>query len=143
MTGSSNTPVGLTKDSGWQVGARRTLSISAIQLWERLLSPEGQRVWLGEVGALDFKLGAEYLLSDGTRGKLKTLKDRSHVRLTWQPDGWSRASTLQIRVIPKDERSILALHQEHLPDAATRQDRKQFFSEVLDQFEAWARKADS
>jgi hypothetical protein len=136
-------PIGLTRNTGWQIGARRTHAISSIKLWEHLLSPEGQRIWLGEVGALDFTSGGEYHLSDGTRGKLTTLRDRSHFRLTWQPSGWTQPSVLQIRVVPKGDRSVLALHQEHLPDQQVRQDRREAFLRILDDFEAWARGKDS
>jgi hypothetical protein len=55
--------------------------------------------------------------------------------MTWQPYGWTRASTIQIRVLPKGDSTMIAFHQEHLPDAEAREQRREHFKNVLDALE--------
>jgi len=61
-------------------------------------------------------------------------------RNEWQPLGWDRASTLQLRAIPKGDRAAIAFHQEHLPGAKEREERRTFFTSVLDDSYPSARK---
>lgn len=128
-------PTGLTKDAGWQIGARRTLPIEHQEAWQLLISAEGLGLWLGKAAEFELAAGSPYQLEDGTRGEMRVVKPGSHLRLTWQPAGWDRASTLQVRTIAKGDRTVIVFHQEHLPSEASRQDRRQFFHDVLDQLE--------
>jgi len=129
-------PVGLTKDAGWQIGARRTMDVPPERLWNFILSPEGLREWLGEVDAFIWIEKAPYNLPDGTHGEVRIYKPHSHVRLTWHPPAYPRASTIQVRVIPKGDRSVLVFHQENLPDQLARENRRAFFQKVLDMIES-------
>jgi uncharacterized protein YndB with AHSA1/START domain len=127
--------VGLTKDTGYQIGARRTLQVGLDEAWRLVTSPEGMGVWLGEAEALDFTPGAAYRLADGAAGEIRVFKPGSHLRLTWQPSGWPRASTIQVRVIPSRGKTVIAFHQEHLPDGQAREARRAHFSAALDALE--------
>jgi uncharacterized protein YndB with AHSA1/START domain len=135
MTEQSKRPTGLTKDVGYQIGVRRTLPIQHEDAWRLLTSDQGVRLWLGVTSDLDLAKGAEYQLPDGTTGRLSTLSPGSHLRITWQPPGWPRASTIQLRVIPKGERTVVAFHQEHLPGPMGREERRAHYRRVLDELE--------
>ena len=128
-------PVGLTKDVGWQIGVRRILDVHFDQLWNFIISTEGLQIWLGKVDGFTWAVKASYELPDGTHGEVRVYKPYSHARLTWHPPAYLRASTIQVRVIPKGNRSVLAFHQEHLPDQKAREDRRMFFKKVLDEVE--------
>lgn len=135
MPENNEKPVGLTKDTGFQVGVRRTLPISLEAAWDLLLSPRGLHVWLGEPITMRLANGARYKLADGSDGQIRVLSPGSHIRLTWDPGNWPRASTIQARVIPAGDRTVIAFHQEHLPDQEARQARHEFFTNALDELE--------
>jgi hypothetical protein len=93
------------------------------------------RLWLGMLSALDLAEGADCQLPDGTKGHLRILSLGTHLRITWQPPGWRRASTTQLRVIPKGERTVVAFHQEHLLGPMEREKRRTHYRTVLDELE--------
>ena len=134
-TDKTTRPVGLTKDVGWEVGARRTFPIQLEAAWRLITTPEGLNTWLGSPkGDLGSK-GDQYTLPDGTTGAIRVFKPNSHLRLTWYPPGWPRASTIQVRVVPSGEKTVIAFHQEHLPGPEEREERRVFFKNALDQLE--------
>jgi uncharacterized protein YndB with AHSA1/START domain len=124
-------PVGLTKDAGYQIGARRTLQASHARIWELVFSAEGLNLWLGAQDDIHLEPGHAYTLADGTQGEVRVVKPGSHVRLTWKPPEYPRASIIQVRVIDKGDNSVVAFHQEHLPDAYARDSRHAHFMKVL------------
>ena len=132
---SGGREVGRTRDAGWQVGARRTLPVSVADAWRLITSPDGVRAWLGDGARVTFERGHEYALADGSAGAVRVVEPESHVRLTWQPQGWPRPSTIQVRVIPAGERTTISFHQEQMPDAAARQERRAHFAAALDVLE--------
>ena len=97
-------------------------------------SPQGRKVWLGEVKRMRWAKGAEYLLPDGTTGEVRVYVKDSHLRLTWKPPGWERPSTIQVRAIPSGEWTVVAFHQEHLPNARARAQRRMVFAAALEEF---------
>jgi uncharacterized protein YndB with AHSA1/START domain len=127
--------VGKTNDVGYQIGVRRTVNVSQEEAWELLTSPGGIRLWLGSTGPINLTKGSAYEMEDGTSGELRIFKANSHLRITWEPPGWPRSSTIQIRVIPKDKRSVVAFHQERIPGPKEREERRAFFRNVLDELE--------
>jgi uncharacterized protein YndB with AHSA1/START domain len=129
-------PTGLTKGAGWQVGARRTFEIKLQQAWDMLTSPEGVKIWLGDSPGIEFKKGARYKTLQGTSGVMRVVNPGNHLRLTWQSSGWSNASTLQVRLIPNGEKTVISFHQEKLLDASQRQSMRQHWLGVLDQIQA-------
>ncbi len=125
-------PVGITKDAGWQIGARRTFPIELETAWRLLVSPEGLQTWLGAPTGQFQEKGGRYELADGTSGEIRVYKPNSHLRLTWHPPGWPRPATIQVRVIPSGEKTVIAFHQEQMPGPEARETRRTFFKNALD-----------
>ncbi len=124
--------VGQTRDVGFQIGVRRTLAVPLQTAWRLLTSPEGARVWLGEPPPAAFTPATSYRLEDGAHGEVRVCKENSHLRLTWRPAGWPRPSTIQVRVVPSGEKTVISFHQEHLPGPAEREERREFFALALE-----------
>lgn len=124
--------LGQTADGAWQVGVRRTLPLSMDTAWRLLTSPAGVRAWLGDVPSLALEKGAAYATADGAAGTVRVVNPGSHLRLTWQPPGWARPSTIQVRVMPSGERTVLSFHEERLPSADEREARRRHFEAALD-----------
>jgi uncharacterized protein YndB with AHSA1/START domain len=127
--------VGRTRDAGYQVGIRRTLPIGVDDAWRLVTSGDGVRAWLGDGEPVELAPGREYALADGSGGMVRVVEPGSHLRLTWLPDGWPRSSTIQVRVIAAARGTTIALHQEHLPSAAARTERRAHFAAALDALE--------
>jgi hypothetical protein len=127
-------PVGLTKDTGWQIGVRRTLAVNSQRLWDFMTSTKGIQLWLGPGEIFSFMEGVVYQLEDGTTGELRVIQTHSHWRITRRPPDptYDRPSTMQIRVIPKGEKTILAFHEEHLPTEDQREARKVHYLGVVE-----------
>lgn len=130
--------VGLTRAAGFQVGVRRTLPIGTAAAWRLVTAGEGLRAWLGDdVGEVE--RGRALTLADGTEVEFRVVEPGSHLRAGWRPPAWRRTSTVQVRVIPAGERTTIAFHHEHLPDAAAREARRARFAAALDALEALVR----
>ncbi len=128
--------VGQTEGTGFQIGVQRTLPISADDAWRLLTSAEGVRGWLGGAPKLRWEKGEAYRLEDRAAGEVRVFNPGSHLRITWQPEGWPRPSTLQVRVIPSgDRKTVISFHQEHLPGPAEREERRRFLACALDALE--------
>jgi uncharacterized protein YndB with AHSA1/START domain len=132
MTELTARPVGLTQDTGFQIGARRTFPLPPEDAWRFLTSAEGVRLWLGDAPGFLPAKGARFQLEDGTSGEVTTFVAGSHLRMTFQPPGWPRASIVQIRVIAKGERCVVAFHQEHLPGPSERAQCSLHYATVLE-----------
>lgn len=133
--------LGQTAATGFEVGVRRTLPIPPDEAWQLLTSPEGVRAWLGGAPPLKWEKGETYTLQDGSSGEVRVFNPGRHMRITWQPAGWPRASTLQVRAMPSGEgKTVISFHQEHLPGAAERDERRQFFAAALDALERQVKK---
>lgn len=130
--------VGRTRDAGFEVGVRRTLPIDPETAWRLVTSHEGMGAWLGDGARVELAPGREYALADGSEGMVRVVERGSHLRVTWLPGGWPRPSTIQLRVIPAASGTTIALHQEHLPNAVARQERRAHFAAALDALEQLA-----
>ena len=133
MNTANERETGLTKDSGWQAGVRRTLPVKPEAAWDFLLSPDAVRIWLGAAPTLPLAHGAEFKLKDGTRCKITILKPGSHIRMQWQPANYPKPAVLQVRVIPAASGTTFSFHQENLPDADARQQRIAFYENALEE----------
>ncbi len=134
MNETRQNPSGLTKDSGWQVGLRKTIPYPHTRVWDLLVSEEGINTWLGIGKPIEMKKGVKYLLQNGTRGEIRVIMPLSHFRITRHPVdvSYTRASTIQVRVLEKDERTILVFHEEHLPNQKEREKRWTYFHRVME-----------
>jgi uncharacterized protein YndB with AHSA1/START domain len=131
--------VGRTADAGWQVGVRRTLPFSEERIWAVLLAPEGLQAWLG--GPAEIAEGTPYTLENGTSGRIGVYKPWSHIRLTWQPEGWAQPSTLQVRVIPAKTGTTLSFHHEQLRGETERTAMKARWERVIERLAAMLQRA--
>lgn len=130
--------VGETADAGFQVGVQRTVAMSSDEAWAWLTTGAGRDAWLGRTEALPLEPGARYRCEDGTTGEVRRVEPGRRVRLTWQPPGWSSASTVQITITPKDDRCTVGFHQERLPDGDAREAMKARWRAVLAELAAQA-----
>ena len=136
MNKNNERPVGKTKAVGWEIGVRKTLAVSHTRAWNLVTSPEGIQAWLGEDPGVELSEGVTYTLGDGTTGEMRVFKPLSHLRITWQPKAYPRPSTIQVRVIPKDAKTVIAFHQEHLPGPEARAQRRVAFKTALEALES-------
>lgn len=110
---------GLTKDAGWEVGVRETVQSSLETVWQFLLG-EGLPIWLGET-TLPHVKGESYRTADGVAGEVKSFTENAKVRLSWHPDDWPHATTLQLTV--KEAAAggtTIGIHHAHLADREER-----------------------
>ncbi|MEU6232384.1 SRPBCC domain-containing protein [Kitasatospora sp. NPDC047058] len=125
-------PVGLTRDAGFQIGVSRTLSHPPEAVWSLLTSPEGAALWLGPGARLADRVGGPVSAADGSSGELRSLHPGSRIRLTWQPPGRDRATTVQVTVTPGHGGTVLRFHQERLDDPAERSRQREHWRAVMD-----------
>lgn len=124
--------IGQTKSVGFQIGVRRTFPISQEQAWALITTTEGVRTWLGEGTSVIFEPGHKYHSKTGT-GEIRIVKPLEQLRLTWQKEEWSKPSTVQIRILPKERnKTTISFHQEQLSDQTVREEMKGHWERVLD-----------
>lgn len=124
--------IGQTKSVGFQVGVRRTFPVSQEQAWALIIAEEGLQSWLGEGISIKIEPGQKYHAKTGT-GEIRIVKPLEQLRLTWQKEEWLRPSTVQIRILPKENnKTTISFHQEHLSDQTVREEMKQYWESVLD-----------
>ena len=124
--------VGRTKDMGFQIGVRKTFLLSIEQAWRLITSREGINLWLGNVEDFHLAKGQSYQTKDGAIGEVRVVNPRENIRITWQPQEWSQASTIQVRVIPAREKTVISFHQEGLSGEAEREQMRQRWMKVLE-----------
>ena len=127
--------VGETADTGFQVGVVRTLPVGAQEMWERVATQPER--WLGAGATLTLEPGAGYEVPrrrgvPGVRGDVRVVKPGQRLRMTWQPDGWSKPATLQLTLVPKARGVSVHVHMEKLPDAKAREAMREHWSRVLE-----------
>lgn len=122
--------VGQTKDVGFQIGASKTMEVTPERAWGLLTSPDGLALWLGRVSDLRLEPGEMYETEEGSRGEIR-VNSGSHLRLTWQPPGWPEPSTVQVRVIPSGEKTVISFHQEKLSGPDVREEMRTRWKGIL------------
>ena len=123
-----NAQVGKTKDAGYQFGLRKTFSIAAQDVWAFMFSDKGLKIWLGHLET-PFKLNQDFKTKSGIEGHVRVFKPNSHVRITWKTKDWLYTSTLQVRLIEKDNnKTVISFHHEKLNDAYQREDMKTYWN---------------
>ncbi|NWJ44553.1 MAG: SRPBCC domain-containing protein [Chloroflexi bacterium] len=123
--------LGLTKSAGFEIGVRKSFPISHQKAWELVTSPEVINLWLGKTPHLNLVKGERYQTDEGISGQIKVINPGVNIRLTWQPKGWSKASTVQVRTIPNGNKTTISFHQENLPGENEREARQRYWQKVL------------
>lgn len=133
--------VGETADTGYQLGAQRTIQIPQADLWALLTEGAGREIWLGETDSFDAEPGTQFETADGTSGEIRTVSAGERLRLSWQPEGRDEPTTLQLTLsCPRNDESktTLRVHHEKLADAAERDAMREHWQSVLDRIETLA-----
>ena len=124
--------IGKTNETGFQVGARKTVNIRQRDAWDFLFSPDGLKIWLGNGESNELGVGREFFLDDGTAIEVTVFRPYSHVRMKWNKKGWVNTSRLQLRVIDSKEKAVIAFHQELLANGKQRVEMKSHWLKVLE-----------
>jgi hypothetical protein len=91
-------------------------------------------MWLGGMPTPRLHAGEKYESEEGIAGEFRVVKLHEQLRLTWQPKGWSKPSTLQIRLISSEKspnKTTVSFHQENLSDALVRGEMKLRWEQVI------------
>ncbi|MFJ7734363.1 SRPBCC domain-containing protein [Lysinibacillus sp. NPDC097231] len=127
--------VGQTKTVGFQVGIRRTFPISQEKAWEFVASEDGLKLWLGESTKINLQPGQKFCTKMG-EGEIRIVKPLKQLRLAWKKEGWDKTSTIQVRIIPKENtKTTISFHQENLSDQNVREEMQQYWERILKQIE--------
>lgn len=129
-------PVGKTRDAGWEIGVSRTVHRDPDEVWALLTSPAGVAAWLGGGVTFPAERGDPYETDDGTVGEVRSYRPDDRVRLTWQPPSWSHDSTVQVAIRPTATGTTIRFHQERLADATEREAQRAHWAAVLDRLTA-------
>lgn len=125
-------PVGVTKDAGVQIGVRKTWVVNKEQAWKLLVSPEGLRLWLGNLSSVQLEKGMEFESEEGISGKITVLKPCQKIRTTWKRKDWEQYSRLQIYVLATNSgKTTIAIHQERLEDIYLREMMRRHWEDML------------
>lgn len=108
--------IGLTKDSGWQFGIRKTFPFNLEHVWKLFFSETGLKYW-----------------SDGVDQNFSTFKEYSHLRTKWKHAGFKENVNLQIRFIPSPthDKTTISIHVDQLKDEGQREETKKYWSELI------------
>ncbi len=120
-----------TKDAGYQLGIRLTYSASAEKVWEYLFSNEGLQMWLGELESGKFAPDETFQTKDGVVGTV-ILFQPFRMQMTWEKKKWPNVSTLQIKLNPAGDKTIISFHHERLLDNRQRLIMKEYWEGVVD-----------
>ena len=134
--------LGQTAQAGFEVGVQRTVPITVTEAW--LLVTSRPELWLGTGASVVFEEGARYDVpashaAASATGEVRVVKPEQRVRMTWQPDGWPAAATVQLTLERlRSGKTVIHVHLEKLPDADTREAMRTRWREALDRIAAAA-----
>lgn len=128
---TDQSPVGKTKTQGWEIGVRRTFTISPEHAWVILMSDAGLRAWLGTGLNAQFAKGNSFTTAEGIHGEIRSYSEGSLIRMRYQPKDWSFPSTLQVRVTPTKTGTAISFHHELLQSAEQREQMRQHWESVI------------
>jgi uncharacterized protein YndB with AHSA1/START domain len=121
---------GMTSETGWQVGVRKTFPVSMDNAWNFLVSSEGTRLWLGT--GFDLIPGKVFTTEEGIEGSIAVVKHLSHIRMTWKKPDWNSYSTFQVRVFQGNEGTMISFHQDRLSNEFQRAEMRHHWNDVLE-----------
>ncbi|MEE1618404.1 SRPBCC family protein [Brachybacterium sp. J153] len=130
QTEISPTPVGLTRDAGWQLGVTRTVAAPASDVWRRLLG-EWLPQWLG-VESVPQMVGAPVRDGARIRGRVVGCHVGRRVRLRWTPVTLDHETVFQVTLQEAATGTTIGIHQERLLGAAERQGLLEHWTTTLD-----------
>ncbi|MHA7633426.1 hypothetical protein [Corallococcus sp. M7] len=128
---------GRVADGSYQAGVRRSFAVGSEMAWAAWGEASGLVRWVGAC-AQALTEGAQVVLADGTRIKVVRQVPPKQLRLRLERDGWPRARTVQLRVLPSVHGVTVALHAEGLPDAGVREELLARWTRALESWSAFS-----
>jgi uncharacterized protein YndB with AHSA1/START domain len=130
---------GEAQDGTFAVGARRTFRSSPARAWEFIATREGAEAWLGDAptewwhgsGGGGPEAGDILVTQAGEEYEVRSITPGSRIRLKTLGPLLPR-TTIQLTVVPDRGRSVIALHQEGMPDGDMREPMRDHWSRALD-----------
>lgn len=129
-TDPDRTPVGLTRDAGWELGVRRTIAASPEETWRHLLA-EWLPAWLG-VDTVPQMVGAPLRRGREARGRVVGCHVGRRVRVRWTPEMLDHETVFQVTLLEAPAGTTVAVHQERLLGPAARQSLLEHWTGRLD-----------
>lgn len=129
---STDRPVGLTRDAGWQIGVSRTLPVPVADVWGFLASPAGFDLWLDPGARPVPQVGAEFKTATG-RGEVRSWHELDRIRIRWiasEDDGPD--TTIQVAIASAATGTTIRFHEERLSDEAARLRRRAHWQRVAE-----------
>ena len=127
-------PIGLTKDTGWQFGLRKTFPYSQKHLWDFMFSDQGLKIWLGELEE-ELEVKKEFTTKEGITGKVSVFTPYSHIRMSWKKNNWENNSTVQVRIIGDSLKATISFHHERLLDNSQREEMNAYWNGKMAEIE--------
>jgi uncharacterized protein YndB with AHSA1/START domain len=131
----TTSPVGKTKDAGWQIGVSRTVPADLDAVWDYLVSTDGLTTWLGDGVETPLQVGQHYRTDGDVHGEIRSLHAYDRVRLTWQPPDRDHHATVQIALSATKSGCTIQFHTERLANADERERMRTHWKKVADTIE--------
>ena len=133
--------VGQSSTADFQVGAQKTLPVSAEVAWSLLADGTGRDAWLGKVDGLRFERGGKYQTPEGIWGEVRSAVPGQRVRLTWSSPDLVKQSTLQVTLTASGDRTSVRFQLEGLSGLEERELMRSHWWAVLERLLELARVA--
>ena len=130
--------VGRNAGAVFQIDVQKTLPVDEKKAWKLITSPDGLRTWLGAAPRSELKKGLGYRTKDGTIGQFLAIDEGNHIRLSWHPRGWETSTTLQVRFVPRGDKTSIRFLHEKLAGERERERMCSHWQYVLDRLEELA-----
>lgn len=121
--------VGLTKDTGWQIGVTKVVPFPADLVWHLMI--ERPYLWLGDAATLPRTKGEPWQNAAGDSGEMRSFRDDRRLRMTLKPAGRSEATVLQMSVVETPTGASIRMHQERLHSAEEREIQRLHWQRVI------------
>ena len=126
----TQTPVGRTKDRGWEIGVRRTTRAAPDALWAALMSPDGRAIWLRVRGDEPLVAKMEHRWDD-VSVRVISIVEGSMIRFRWKSDLIDIPTVVQIRVLPAKNGATLSFFQDLLTGPEQREQMRDHWERVI------------
>jgi len=93
--------VGQDSKGKYMVTATKSISRSAIDVWDFLISEKGQEIWLQSYVPITFSPQITFETKDGFFGEIRTIAKQRRIRLFWQDPLWTQHTVLEAMVVKK------------------------------------------
>lgn len=125
-------PVGLTRDTGWELGASKTFDAEHRAVWLLVTSLRGGELIVSASEALVPGSSNEGAAGAPVLYEITTYVEYSHIRMRWKRRGWEQWSMVQIRVIAKAKgRTTVSVLQDRLTSEGMRETMLLHWKKVL------------